>query len=287
METGLSLYQPGAEPGATPIQELHIHGPSINQGDQQVIAWRVFKPRTLRVSVLQVDIHFQDVLVGRVDCYQWAFGFLGGDDWWRWNVSGPELAAIEERRHGSDLNLTLKCYGIISVSERGGAPTDWVPVHGLAVLQIPRSEWEDALIQLGYEPARYLTLPVASNHWPDWGAAVQEMEAAVRALSRGETHAALQQCLRVFEKVESAPYRVDSWKGVFDVESQKERALSELLSGIGTYLNLVGHHHSKTERDTDGSLRQSTVDQFEAEILVSMTQLMLAYLRRLPRLSTA
>jgi len=284
MEATLGLYQPGAQFLTAPIQELRVHGPSVIQGMPSVITWSVVKPQPLRVYTFQVDILFQDIFVGRVDWSQWAFSHFGGGEPWRWILPPSELEQIEERQRGNDLSLTLKCHGIVSLMDQGSTPPPWIPVHGATQLQVPRSEWESVLVQLGYEPAHYLTLPVESQHWPNWAETVREMEAAVRALARGETHEALRHCLMLFEKQKSAPYQAESWKGVFDVDSQKERALSELISGIATYLNLVGHHYSKTERDSRGNLRQSAVDQFEAEVMVAMTQLMIAYLHRLPRM---
>ncbi len=75
----------------------------------------------------------------------------------------------------------------------------------------------------------------------------------------------------------------DKWKGTFDVDENKDAALQRLTAGIASYLNKVGHHRSRTETDEQGDWKESPVDHYEAEVLVSMTQLLVACLARVPR----
>ncbi len=90
-------------------------------------------------------------------------------------------------------------------------------------------------------------------------------------------------CLRQFERIVTAPYSRDSWKGLFDVPGQKEDGMVAALAGHCTYLNKVGHHRSRQERDQDGGLVEMPVDQWEAELAVGTSQFLLAYALRAPK----
>jgi predicted AAA+ superfamily ATPase len=121
-----------------------------------------------------------------------------------------------------------------------------------------------------------------------------QLQDARRALALGETHRALWHCLHLLEGWNTpadqsnkrgafAPYMEDKWKGTFDVDENKDAALQRLTAGIASYLNKVGHHRSRTETDEQGDWKESPVDHYEAEVLVSMTQLLVACLARVPR----
>jgi hypothetical protein len=133
-----------------------------------------------------------------------------------------------------------------------------------------------------YTPIQTLKFPLDSRHWPEWATVQKDVQTALLALGRGEGHEALTQCLSALEKLKDAPYSRKSWQDAFDVDAQKLEGLAALFAGLGTYLNKVGYHRSRTATST-GENPKSPVDHWEAELAVAMSQLVLAYIRRLPR----
>lgn len=202
---------------------------------------------------------------------------------WLWKLNAQELETLERLRNGQNLTLRLRCSGIAAITDQSSGASCLIPIHGDAPLSVPSSDCENILqYVLDYQPARWLELPLESAHWPNWSQSVSQVQEAVGFLARGETHEALRKCLELLEQRQASPFNPDVWKGKFDVDSNKEEALQKLISGIAVYLNKVGHHRSRTERDASGNLMQSPVDQYEAELMVAMTQLLVAYLERVP-----
>ena len=54
-----------------------------------------------------------------------------------------------------------------------------------------------------------------------------------------------------------------------------------LFSGVSTFLNKIGHHRSKDQRDENGQLILMPLDHYEAEIMQLITHLVMVYLERL------
>ncbi|MNW37243.1 hypothetical protein D3C74_142810 [compost metagenome] len=65
-----------------------------------------------------------------------------------------------------------------------------------------------------------------------------------------------------------------------DITEQKREGITGLLTGVSTYLNKVGHHRNSKLKD-NGNLPSVPVDQYEAELMIGISHLVVAYLERL------
>jgi hypothetical protein len=248
--------------------------------DGSCITFAIEQPKNSTTLFMTADCYYNGRPLGRVDLFDWIISYPRGP--WRWFVTPIELEHIEQIRRGQGLQFALRCQGLALVNKDDGS-TAAVAAHGGETVRVEQSAWEKILLGLKYQPAANLSLPLSISQWPEWSRAVNDLQGGVQALSRGETHTALRACLSTLERLHSAPYTPESWDGFFDVDEQKEAGLRELLSGVAKYLNKVGHHRSRTQRDAANNLTQSSVDHYEAEILVAITQLLLTYVGRLPR----
>ncbi len=286
MLASLPLYRPVPEgyswTPATETLEVDLVG---DAGTKPAIAWRVTRPTTLQLYTLQAEFlsgNGAGDSIGRLDCYDWLHFPQSHSPNWVWHLAAEEVARLEQKRGGHDLHLQLRCSGLGLAPDRSGNP-QLVPIRGSGNVSVPTSTWERILTNvLEYQPARWLELPLHSSHWPNWDRTVSQLQAAIGHLARGETHDVLRECLDLLERRRPAPYNRDSWRGVFEVDPHKEEGLQLLVSGIAGYLNKVGHHRHRTVRDASGNLLRTTVDQWEAEVAVALTQLLVAYLERLP-----
>ncbi len=263
------------------LEEVEILGLD-SYSHKPALAWRLSsKPRSMHLWSLQAEVLMGDNSpVGWLDVYGWLYTNHTFD--LRWKLTQQEVELLEERRRGHDLVLELRCSGIATVPDPQQDTSRLASVTTGTQVVIPRSDWEQALVNIAYQPARWLELPLESSHWPNWDQTIAQLQAAVGHLARGETHDVLRECLDLLERRRPAPNNKDSWRGVFDVDPHKEEGLQLLVSGIAGYLNKVGHHRHRTVRDASGNLLRTTVDQWEAEIAVALTQLLVAYLERLP-----
>lgn len=283
MAKGIQFYRrtPGVGLGSTLIEEAELGEFGVTDG---AVTIAVANLRKCSPAMLVAEIEYNGRPIGRLSLIDWLNQNPPGP--WRWFVDPAEMARVEDVRSGSDLTLSIRGTGIGEITNTDDKSENCGLVFGNYVT-VPHSTWERILTQLKYQPAIAVTLPKTLAHWPEWAQVIGESQDAVRALSRGETHAALRSCLGLLEKLHAAPYTPESWGGFFDVDGSKEAGLKALIAGVGTYLNKVGHHRSRTDRDAKGDLLQSPVDHYEAEILVAMTQLLLAYIKRLPHKKSA
>lgn len=280
MAKGLHVYRrtPGKGIGSALIEEIEVG--DFGADDRGAITIAIGDPQKVSLAMLAAEIEYNGRPLGRLCLNEWLITKPRGP--WRWFIDPVELSRIEDVRGGSDLVLMIRGTGIGDIEAADSEPGMSAIYCGMHIT-IPHSTWERILTQLKYKPAAALFLPKSLAHWPEWEQALSASQGAVRALSRGETHSALQRCLGLLEKLHAAPYAPESWVGFFDIDKSKEAGLKSLIAGLAMFLNKVGHHRSRTERDASGDLLQSPVDHYEAEILVAMTQLILAYVQRLPR----
>jgi hypothetical protein len=280
--TKLSLYTETGF-GGRAHEELEVQGltPSTNS---LVFTWQVTRPRTLQFLTFHADM----LLNGgagqliRLDPYQWWVYPYQPTAGWVWHPAAEELATLEAGRGGQSLSVQLRCFGLAQLTNPSADTPSLIPVYGADPVVIPASDWADMLRIVGYRPAEWVRLPLESQHWPNWPAVMTALQAARDALARGESRLALERCFGVLDEREPNSYVAKTWEGKFDVDAQKEEGLKALISGIAMYLNKVGRHPSRTERDAQGNLMRASVEQYEAEVLVAMTHLLVAYLERLP-----
>lgn len=229
---------------------------------------------------------------GHVLVNERPLGLLDVSEWWiqqsnsawKWILSDEDLATIERCRRGGDFAPSFSVTGLMETVPRGspGPAKDLWPFHGGGRLRVAKSDWSDLLTTMKYVPTTSMRWPIQNANWPGWSEARQSLDAAVSHLTRGENYQALTSCLDALEKKRATPYLDGSWRGLFDVEPEKEDGLAKILSGLATYLNKVGHHRSKTRRDASQDLARTSVEHWEAEILVGMSMLAMMYIQRLP-----
>jgi hypothetical protein len=65
-----------------------------------------------------------------------------------------------------------------------------------------------------------------------------------------------------------------------DITEQKRDGFTRLLTGVSTYLNKVGHHRNSKIKD-NGNLPAVPIDLYKAELMISVSHLVVSYLERL------
>jgi len=210
------------------------------------------------------------------------FEIPGREIEWNWCLLPEDLERIERDRSenaGSPLNVRLTIEGALQV---GGQVC---LVRGEGYLEIALSDWEAYLKVMGYNlpPSAGELVGIAALDHPSWNEAAERLAPARKEVRAGEGRDALVTCLRQFERIVTAPYDPKSWRSLFDVPGQKEDGMIAMLAGHCTYLNKVGHHRSRQERDQQGGLLELPVDQWEAELAVGTSQFLLAYALRAKR----
>jgi len=205
---------------------------------------------------------------------------------WIWYLLPEDLDGIERSRSDA-LKSPLHFKMIVHATVQ--ADQGVYMVAGEGTFEIPLSEWEGFLAALGYglPPSVTQFVGAASLDHPSWREAEKRLEIARRHLRAGETYAALQACLKQFEAIRTGPYDAASWRDQFTAPIQKEQGLIAAIAGHCTYLNKVGHHRARNERNEAGDLIEMPVDHWEAELAVTASHLWLAYVLRcgLPRKS--
>lgn len=280
----LAVFSKPNERGARiQLATWELDNPNV-QTPQPALTWWVEQPQDIIPLMLVGRISMQDRPIGTFDVHSWIFD--PHQPRWEWRLDLETIAEIERRRQGHDLHVSIHLDGLASVPSarlggQEGTRSIW-PIEVEGRERFAQSDWARWLIDWNYNPIQNIVLPLDSSHWPDWSLVQKDMQGSLLALGRGEGHEALTQCLSALEKLQTAPYSRDSWNSVFAVDDQKQEGLRALFAGLGTYLNKVGYHRSRNAA-SDGENPKSPVDHWEAELAVAMTQMVLAYIRRLPR----
>jgi hypothetical protein len=199
---------------------------------------------------------------------------------WRWRLWPEDIGGIEREFQDvakSPRSFKVRLTGILQ------AGAQLVTVAGEGVFQIGVSDWEDHLRSLGYTLPPQLNdlidpAAMAGGHWAEAGA---RLETARKHLRAGEPYHALIACLGEFERIVSPCYDAAPWrKLVGDDPDQKASAIAGWLAGHCTFLNRVGHHKSRTDRDSAGDLAEMPLNQWEAELGVATSHVLLTYALR-------
>lgn len=283
--TKLSTYiKPVAGGYRPPVETWELQDPNVQP--DMALTWWVEQPQVVMPLMLTGAITVQDDRIGILDVHAWLFNT--SQPRWEWRLNRDALSQVERHRRGQDLVIDIRLEGVASIPAQllgehdADAHVLW-PITVSGTERFAQSDWARWLSTWKYNPLHELGSPLDQRHWPDWTTVQNDVQGALSALGRGEGHEALTECLSALEKIRTAPYDRKSWHGMFDVDDQKQEGLAALFAGLGTYLNKVGHHRSRTSAIDNGEHPKSPVDQWEAELAVTMSQLVLAYIRRAPR----
>src|SRR5258708_25766696 len=208
---------------------------------------------------------------------------------WRWVVQPEDVETVERVRAAqpsSPLYFDVQVEGIAKVIDRqSGQTADIVTLRGSgSQLSIEHSKWDRLLGSLGYGTSRSLAALAgrgATDH-PSWEFAEKALAAARTHHRAREDYDALRDCLSSLEMLVTAPYSVASWKPLLTaLPGQKATGIAELLSGLATYCNKIGHHRDRQRRDSDGNLPPQPLDHWEADLILGAMQFVLAHAVRL------
>lgn len=208
---------------------------------------------------------------------------------WRWVVQPEDVEKVERIRAAQPslpLRFDIQVEGIVKMIDRqAGQIADILTLRGGSPqLSIEHSQWDRLLGSLGYgtPPSLAALAGRAATDHPSWEFAEKTLAAARTHHRAGEDYDALRDCLSSLEMLVTAPYNVASWKPLLTaLPGQKATGMAELLSGLATYCNKIGHHRDRQRRDSDGNLPPQPLDHWEADLILGATQFVLAYALRL------
>jgi hypothetical protein len=261
---------------------------SVKIGNTQVVP--IFNWLTLEAEIWTVQVPRRQV--GRVHIPAAALLPIGtsrqGPAKWQWVIQPEDVEVVERARAAQPagpLYFHVEIKGIAKLTGPAGELGGLEALRGQAPqLVIEHSQWERLLGGLDYAlpPSHVALVGLSALDHPSWAAATSLLEQARNHHRSGEDYEALQSCLSAFEAVVTAPYNADSWKRLLTaLPDQKANGIAELLSGLATYCNRIGHHRSRAERDASGDLPQMPLDHWEADLVLGAAQFLLAYVRRL------
>ncbi|MHB8960365.1 MAG: hypothetical protein ACYDAN_12125 [Candidatus Limnocylindrales bacterium] len=201
--------------------------------------------------------------------------------WWLWALTQSDIEAIEQERApnaGSEtLSFNLEVGGVAVVG------SETVGLAGEVQLSLATSDWLGLLGALGYitPPAIERLNGQAMTLAPPWAKAEGKLLAARRHLALGEDREALASAYRVFDAIATNPYKAKWGEALDDPDMPGEKAdvIRELLRAHAQALSKLGRHPSYTL--VEGSDRQMLpLDHWEAELLVALSQMLLAAAER-------
>lgn len=193
-----------------------------------------------------------------------------------------ELVLLERYRNKGDLNIKFNLEFVFSEDPFGSESDGFTSID---FLQIPKSNWENILIQTDYKLSEPLDVSPFISSEPSWQHATKALEKARRHLNSGDGMSALTEVSRVIKQFAKHPYdriyrkdqKQDSWDSYIsasfpNIEGPKREAVSQLMGGFGGFLNKVSHHNEDIMTPTS---------HYEHELMVTTAQLLLTYLYRL------
>ncbi|MGG6311879.1 hypothetical protein [Paenibacillus macerans] len=231
----------------------------------------------------KVNSTFLRKAVGEIQSNIRVFNQGSGYTEWDWIFDSNDISALEGVRSG-DLHFTIDVKAIIEIRENDNKI---IPITGSQKIKISESDWIRFIHYYGYSTKYGVSLSTALLNDRSWIQAYEQLDIAREHMQRGMTYDALRQCLSVIESYtdvgngRGGPYSPKVW-GEFlsDITEQKRDGITELLTGVSTYLNKVGHHRNSKLKD-NGNLPAVPVDQYEAELMIGVSHLVVAYLERL------
>ncbi|SFM42120.1 hypothetical protein SAMN03159341_13222 [Paenibacillus sp. 1_12] len=221
--------------------------------------------------------------VGQVQSSLWVFNKNSGQNKWDWIFDSNDISALEGVRSG-DVGFEIEIKAIVQISENGNK---MMPLIGKEHVRFSESDWISFTRHFGYSTKFGMSLPPSLLNDKSWIQAYELLEDAREHMQRGKTYDALRQCLSTIEsymdygKDRSGPYSEKVWDELLlDITPQKKAGITGLLAGTSTYLNKIGHHRNSKQKD-DGNLATIPLDQYEAELMMGISQLVVTYLEKL------
>ncbi|MCL9662068.1 hypothetical protein L2089_15345 [Paenibacillus hunanensis] len=204
---------------------------------------------------------------------------------WDWILDYKDISIIENVRH-KDVHVDIEISILVQITENG--MTKIFNLEGKNSITLLQDFWLDFTRKFGYSTKYDFELLSSTANDQEWFHAVNLLQHARHHMQRGQTYDSLRQCLSIIEsymdsKKRGGPYSGNVFEELLEnVGEQKKTALLRLITGISTYLNMVGHHRDSNFKE-DGVLHEVAINQYEAEILVSMSHLLVTYLEHLRR----
>ena len=234
-------------------------------------------------------------LVGRVYVPDYQYPSLrpttSGTGYWKWELTREDIEFVESAHTGDQHTphyFTITIEGLVRIVDPDkGTFVGLATAHAESTpdFRIAASDWINLVTQLGYRtpPSVQSLLGVAALGHPSWIEAENRLVEARRHLRLGEDKAAVVAGLHELEGIVTAPYDRRRWEQHLagTMLDQKTQAIAELMSGIATWANRVGHHRDRSQRDAEGDLVVVPLDHWEAEIALAQIQLALTYALRL------
>jgi hypothetical protein len=284
--------------GSINIGNIKFTGQTVNLQRVLDIEIQALKPygqadvdETYRFEWLQLDVAIWTVGIPRrrIGTVHTAgegmmpIGVAGSiPSYWRWELHEEDI----ERANAQHAVLGVQPHSfsveITGVAKKIDSTNQAVDVMALrsdnSHISIAFSEWQSLTRDLGFTipPSTAGLAGYATTDHPSWSEAVARLDDARAQLRAGDDYNALEDCLGVLESLVSRPYSAPEWMTrLSTMPEQKATGIAELLSGLSTYCNKIGHHRSNDD------LQQMPLDHWEAEIVVGITQFVLTYALRL------
>ncbi|WP_190919328.1 hypothetical protein [Paenibacillus sabuli] len=221
--------------------------------------------------------------VGQILTSLWVFNQNPSHYSWDWVFDSNDISTLERVRNG-DLEFDIEVKAIVEISENGNK---MVPIIGRERVRFSGTDWISFIKHFGYSTKYGLSLPPSLLDDKSWLQAFEFLNDARKHMQRGKTYDALRQCLSTIEsymdfgKERGGPYSDKVWEELLlDITPQKKAGIAGLLAGVSTYLNKVGHHRNSKLKE-NGNLATVPLDQYEAELMLGISQLVVTYLERL------
>lgn len=202
-----------------------------------------------------------------------------------WILDSSDIATIEKFRSNGNACFHLNISGLVEVKRDNEIII--VPIRGEHYITIQQSSWNDYIEKLGYSTVYTLNVPSVIASDSSWQEATHKLGQARSLLRTGYTHSALEKCLSILDAyvdphTRGGSYDEKLWNGILQgISDQKQLGLKKLFAGLSTYLNKVGHHRNSAEKDAEGLLPLVQIDHYEAELMVSVTQMIVTYIERI------
>lgn len=215
-------------------------------------------------------------------------GSARGD--WLWRLLPEDVETVERARSGQPvgpIGFQFEISVVAKVARAGSQPSgdDVIALRATPTqVLIPTSHWDQLLSSLGYElPPTHVALAgqAALDH-PSWSETASQLEQARTHHRFGKTTLPLARASPLSRHTSRLLTARQAGKELLrSLPPQKANAVAELLSGLATYCNKVGHHRSKEERDAEGDLTPMPLEHWEADLILGAAQFLLTYASRL------